>query len=459
MPTFTNLGVDEPSTVDFEVACVSVTRNSSAELQEILCLGDSSRSDLVANVLSTTPGSTFHGLVVRTPSSNQVALASTQVVVMATSTGGLLTGSTTPASTAQGVTVRMTSTQQVLLPSTQSIQVKNSTIGGLLAQVDQNSTVWPVQIASTQTVVVATSTGGLLTGDSDGASTQQALYVRQIGGAASSTQVAISSGIVQVQNISSSGASLTSDATPASTAQALHVRAPSSQQVQLPSTQVVELNSTQTVVVATSTGGLVTTDSAPASTAQGVVVRIPSTNQVLLPSTQSIQVKNSTIGGLLASVQQNSTVWAVQLPSTQGAVPRDSTGGLMHRNTPAQSTSHGVVVREALPALLSTGTEVTSSASTAFYTLIAGSASTTHRVFAFSVTSTIVTPGAVDFLSGTNATKWKVGLGSASSGVMGANLATSPPGYLFATDTGAALSFRAGTTGVYRVSISYFSVS
>lgn len=84
--------------------------------------------------------------------------------------------------------------------------------------------------------------------------------------------------------------------------------------------------------MASSLGLARVTAAAPASTNAALNVRVvsgpssladfavravlPSTatdNPVSLPSTQVVQVKNSTIGDLLASVQQNSTVWAVQV--------------------------------------------------------------------------------------------------------------------------------------------------
>lgn len=66
MPTFNNIGLQEPSTITKTVAAVQIQRNSSNELQEILCLGDSESTLGVARV--TAAGgvpSTTYGLVVR----------------------------------------------------------------------------------------------------------------------------------------------------------------------------------------------------------------------------------------------------------------------------------------------------------------------------------------------------------------------------------------------------------
>jgi hypothetical protein len=85
-------------------------------------------------------------------------------------------------------------------------------------------------------------------------------------------------------------------------------------------------------------------------------------------------------------------------------------------------------------------------------------AAQSHKVFAFSVTST-VTFSSCAFISSAATEKWGILIGSQSSGVTGANLAVTPPGFLFKTAAGEALGFLASSTGVYRVSISYFTES
>lgn len=84
-------------------------------------------------------------------------------------------------------------------------------------------------------------------------------------------------------------------------------------------------------------------------------------------------------------------------------------------------------------------------------------AAMSHKVFAFSVTSTHVNVSSCAFVSSAASEKWGLLVGSQSSGVTGANLAVSPPGFLFKTAAGEALGFSASSTGNYRVSISFFT--
>ena len=67
MPTFSNIDGEESSTVTFTVGAVSLTRNSSAELQEILCIGDPDVASSLglARVTNTAPASSNAGLNVR----------------------------------------------------------------------------------------------------------------------------------------------------------------------------------------------------------------------------------------------------------------------------------------------------------------------------------------------------------------------------------------------------------
>lgn len=65
MPTFDNVGLQEPSTVTAVVATVSIARGSTTEQQEIQCLGDPETSNAIARVLNAAPASTTWGLAVR----------------------------------------------------------------------------------------------------------------------------------------------------------------------------------------------------------------------------------------------------------------------------------------------------------------------------------------------------------------------------------------------------------
>jgi hypothetical protein len=91
------------------------------------------------------------------------------------------------------------------------------------------------------------------------------------------------------------------------------------------------------------------------------------------------------------------------------------------------------------PSLLSTGVVITSSNSTAIYSLESSAAGVRHKVFAYSLTSTQVTPSTLIFMTGSTTYLWKVAFGSGSSGIAGANLAVSPPAWLFQAASAGAL--------------------
>jgi hypothetical protein len=173
---------------------------------------------------------------------------------------------------------------------------------------------------------------------------------------------------------------------------------------------------------------------------------------VQIPSTQSIQVKNSTIGDLLASVQQNSTVWFTQ------AILRDSSGtGLVGTTTRPSTGAQGLVVRHVLNDLQSTCFSTLGNNSTSS-TIVSSAAGLRHKVFAYSITSTAQAVNTLSFASSLANPIWVMQMQSISSGITGANLAVSPPAWLFATEVASPLVFKIGpSTGTYHVSLSWFS--
>lgn len=199
------------------------------------------------------------------------------------------------------------------------------------------------------------------------------------------------------------------------------------------------------------------------SVAQASTVWAVQVGGYVAPSTtvsiaNQVRVSNSTIGELLASVQQNSTAWVTQptIASTQGVSVRTSTGGPLTTSANPASTADGVVVRQAITGLLSTGVS-TANATSSLTALVSSAAATRVKVFAYSVTSTLVAPGTLAFGSSGNRI-WQFTLGSGSSGVTGANLAVTPPAYLFETEAAAALNFLTTASGpLFHVSVGYFT--
>ena len=166
-----------------------------------------------------------------------------------------------------------------------------------------------------------------------------------------------------------------------------------------------------------------------------------------------VTVYQSTAAALNATVVPGSTTWTVQSRATT------SSGGSLEgsTNSPTHSVT-GLHVRQALSSLQSTTVIVTSSNSTAVYSLIASVASVRHRVYAYYMgASTSGNNSTLVFMSSLAIDRWAVVF---SSGVWGANLALSPPGYIFQTDAQNALNVRiesASTAVQARMSLAWFS--
>lgn len=247
------------------------------------------------------------------------------------------------------------------------------------------------------------------------------------------------------------------------------------------------------------------TNTTPASTAYGLVVReaVPQST-VTTVSTGSVRVHQSSAADLNVTVAGYSTIATISTGSVRvhqssaadlnvtvagySTIATVSTGSVrVHQSTAADlqgtfrvNTSSGggvegstttpvngvlgLHVRQVFPTLQSTSVQVTSTNSTAFYQLLpAAGAGLKTKVFAYFVGSTHTNGSTLEFMSGTSATRWHVNFGSGSSGITGANLAVTPPNFLFATDANTTLNGRVGgnssaaSTIVYRVSLAYFT--
>ena len=165
-----------------------------------------------------------------------------------------------------------------------------------------------------------------------------------------------------------------------------------------------------------------------------------------------ITVKNSTIGELLASVQQNSTVWQTQakIQDSSGVSPnivgtRPSTG------------AQGIAIRTILNDLQSTAFSTIGNGSTSS-TIVSSVAGQRVKVYAYSITSTVQAVNTLTFASSLANPIWHIAMQAFSSGISGANLAVTPPAWLFATAAAEPLVFKVtGTTGSYHLSFSWFT--
>jgi hypothetical protein len=407
MATFGSIDGEESATVTFQVATITIDRNSTLQEQEILCLGDPDTSNAIAAVVATAPGSTAWGLVTRPlglSTTMQVSSVGGIVAVQQNSTawqvqvGGYST--TVNVSSLAGPVIVRSSAADALGT------VYQSTIGDLKATVAQNSTVWAVQVDGRMRAQNSTI-GDLL------ASVQQNSTVWQ-------TQT-------KIQDSSAVGF-VGSTAAPVAGEQGLVVR---------------QVGYSTTINVSSLAGPVIVRSSA--ADALGTVY------QSTFGDFRAT-VHNSTIGDLLASVQQNSTVWQVQakIQDSSGVAPnivgtRPTTG------------AQGLAVRTVLNDLLSTCFSTIGNGSTSS-TIVSSAASPLRiKVYAYSITSTAQAVNTLSFASSLANPIWTVQMQSISSGISGANLAVSPPAWLFATEANSPLVFKiTGTTGSYHLSFSYF---
>lgn len=175
-------------------------------------------------------------------------------------------------------------------------------------------------------------------------------------------------------------------------------------------------------------------------------------------------VYQSTAADLNVTVAGYSTT--VQVSSLGGVVMarlQDSSDvGIAGSTGPTAVGVNGLVTREVMPTLQSTTVLITSSHSTALYALISSVASVRHKVYAYFISSTHTVPSTLVFMSSNAIDRWHVGFGSGSSGMTGANLALSPPSWIFHTDVNNALNVRieggssVTSTVIARISIAWF---
>ena len=312
------------------------------------------------------------------------------------------------------------------------VTVRQSTVGDLRAAVYQSTAAdLNVTVAGYSTTVQVSSAGGRVMADQNSTVWQTQAILRD-------------------RDQSSNIANIT-NTTPASTAYALAVREVA------PST-----------VVTVSTGSM----RVHQSTAADLNVTVAGYSTVVSVSTGSMRVHQSTAADLnvtvagysttvnvsslagRALVDQNSTVWNTQ------ARLFTSSGGSIEGSTTTLSTGAalGLNVRPVQPSgRQSTSILVNMQTAGGSTVLVSSVAGLKHKCFAYAVTSTIVGPSSVAFLSSAVIERWGLILGSGSSGVTGANLAVPAPAFLFETETANALNFTASSTGLYRVSVGWFT--
>lgn len=455
MPTFNNIDGEESATVTFRVGTVQIARGTTNEEQEILILGDPDTSNALTAVTNAAPASTRWGANVRIVSGPS-SVADFAVRAVLPSTYGdhglrILQSTATDLLAAIQPIAGSTFATRPLQSSAADLQMTATPVAGSTWNVrplqssaaDLQVTVTPVA-GSTWSVRPLQSSYSDLNGlmrlaDRDlstniaailnglPASTVYALAVREVGGGGS-TQVAISSGIVQVQPISSSGVSLSTDTDPASTRQGLIVR---------------QVGYSTTVNVSSLAGAVIVRSSA-ADFAASV--------QPVAGSTWAVRPLQSSAADLQMTATQQTTSWSVLARNTTS-----SGGGVEGSTANPVAGVMGLHVRQAFSTMGSTTILAliqTAGGTTEVASSVAGMS---HKVYALSVTSTHVAVSSVAFFSSGALEIWGIEVGSQSSGVTGANLACSPPGWLCKTAQANALTFGASATGLYRICASWIT--
>jgi hypothetical protein len=145
--------------------------------------------------------------------------------------------------------------------------------------------------------------------------------------------------------------------------------------------------------------------------------------------------------------------WALRSGAAVNAIT-GTAGALVASATAQPSTAAvGLVTRPVVGGLLSYAASTTGQATAT--SIVSSNAGSKAFVYAYTITSTASTGVVIGGFYDGATLKWPITL---STGFAGANLAVSPPGYLFSGSTGAALTFNVASTvtGGMNVGIAYW---
>jgi len=506
---FSNIGLQEPSTITGRVATVSISRGSTTEQQEILVLGDPETSNAIARIQNTAPASTDWGLVVRPVGASTTVNVSSVAGVVAvaqdstvwavqsaqsgawtvratlssTSADNPVAASQTGAWTVRATLSSTSADNPVTATQAGTWDVRNvSSVAGKVAVVNSSAADFNVTVAGYSTTVNVSSLGGIVAvrpSDTNWASSagfhfnsSGELLTRDAG---NSTTVAVSSlgGIVAIRP---------SDTNWASSA-GFHFDSSGGLQISGTFNATTSTIVTVSQLLDSSGGSVAMADSANNALRVNVVAGAAGGSTIVTVSTGSIRVHQSTAADLKAQVAQASTVWAVQsaqvgtwnigtvttVSSVAGVVKaqQNSTvwnvqarlfdgvsNALVSATSNPSSNAQALAVRPVIDTLLTYSASTTGQSSAT--TIISSNATTRGKVFAYSITSTLAGPVEWGIYNG--ATRlWGGVLAAPSSAISGVNLAVSPPAYLFANSTGAALTFNVASSNTgLNVSLAYW---
>jgi hypothetical protein len=403
--TFSNIKVEESSTITANVGTVTIARGSTNELQEILVVGDPQTAAALARVVAAPPASTEFGLIVRVaggPSS--VADLAVRAVLSSTQADNLMTVAPTAGST---WAVRP------LQSSAADLQMTATPAAG------STWSVRPLQSSAADLQMTATPAGG-----------------------SQWSVLPVAGSTFSVRPLQSSAADLQVTATPAA-GSTWSVRPLQSSAADLQMTATPAAGSTWAVRPLQSSQADLRITAYQSTAADFQVTATP-----LAGSTWSVRPLQSSAADLqVTATPVAGSTWAVRIAAELQSTAAPS------------SNSSGVIVRQVVDTILTTASSAAfgGGGGSTSLTIQSSGANLRSYVTAYSITSTNQTPTEFAFYSSGTMT-WPLVLAAISSAVSGVNLAVSAPAYLFRTAASEALTLQIGASSRAgdKVAVSYF---
>ena len=213
--------------------------------------------------------------------------------------------------------------------------------------------------------------------------------------------------------------------------------------------------------------GVVSADPGPTSAAYGVVMRLAGSATItgsLTGITNSIAAHILSTGGTLqVKTDPSSAIQISNAPTITGITNSISahilsTGGTIN----VQIKPGALLTTPGHTASIFTVTGSTSGGTTSGVTLIAPSASYNFKIFAYSLQTTGLVSSAWRFTNGAGSETelWRPLITAAGSSLpIGANMAVTPPGFIFATGVSTTLALKSDSGSLVHYSVSYIKES
>jgi len=217
-------------------------------------------------------------------------------------------------------------------------------------------------------------------------------------------------------------------------------------------TRPLKMNSDGAIKVYDLANGTVSISNAPSITGitNSIAVHILSTNGTMGVrfSDEPYVVAEGKYGAVKVPLLANTEGALKIYDIANGTVQVSSVAGIVNVSHTASVASAGGSVSGS-----------TSGVSTSGVQLVSPIVSRVTKVYAFSITTTAQTQIVPKFTDGSGAAPtelWRAALQAPAQGISGVNLAVSPPGYLFATPSGATLCIVNDSGSLIHYSIAYF---